>query len=214
MRAGLAVAAPCPILLFFRKCDVTTGHLWSFIPENDFMSTATMSNGLVEPVMQEFEAIFREHSDLVFGTACSIMRRGDDAEDVVQTVFIRLLRSGMPPEFRRNPKGYLYRAAINQSLTVLRDRRRHPTTDLGMVTAAESPAETNSKEEIQRKLHDAIAELRPQSAEIVILRYMHNRSDSDIANLLGKSRVTIAVRLHRARAELKRLLRASLGEEL
>ena len=178
------------------------------------MSAATTSNELVKPVMQEFEAIFREHSDLVFGTACSITRRGEDAEDVVQTVFIRLLRSGMPPEFRRNPKGYLYRAAINQALTILRDRRRHPTTDLGMVTAAEASADTNSKEEIHRKLHDAIAELPPQSAEIVVLRYMHNRSDADIANLLGKSRVTIAVRLHRAKAELNRLLRASLGEEL
>jgi len=208
------VAAPVRPWFFFQKHDVTTGYLWSFIPENDFMSSTTTSNGLVEPGMQEFEGIFREHADLVFATACSITRRGEDAEDVVQTVFIRLLRSGMPPEFRRNPKGYLYRAAINQSLTIIRDRRRHPTTDLGMVTAAESPADTNSKEEIHRKLHDAIAELPPQSAEIVILRYMHNRSDADIANLLGKSRVTIAVRLHRAKAELKRLLRASLGEEL
>ena len=178
------------------------------------MSTATTSNGLVEPVMQEFEGIFREHCDLVFGTACSITRRGEDAEDVVQTVFIRLLRSGMPPEFRRNPKGYLYRAAINQSLNIIRDRRRHPTTDLSLVTAAEPPADTNSSEEIHRKLHEAIAELHPQSAEIVILRYMHNRSDAEIAKLLGKSRVTIAVRLHRAKAELKKLLRASPGEEL
>src|SRR5438552_3282175 len=109
MRAELAVTAPCPILLFFRKCNVTTGRLWSFIPENDFMSTATMSNGFVEPVMQEFEGILREHSDLVFGTACSITRRGEDAEDVVQTVFIRLLRSGIPPKFQHNPKNYLYR---------------------------------------------------------------------------------------------------------
>ena len=123
------------------------------------MSTATTAIGLVEPVMREFEGIFREHADLVFGTARSIMQREEDAEDVVQTVFIRLLRSGMPTEFQRNPKGYLYRAAINQSLNIIRERRRHPTTDLSIVTAAEPPADTDSKEELHRKLHDAIAEL-------------------------------------------------------
>jgi DNA-directed RNA polymerase specialized sigma24 family protein len=43
---------------------------------------------------------------------------------------------------------------------------------------------------------------------------MHDYSDVDIAKLLGKSRVTIAVRLHRARVQLKKILRSSLGEEL
>src|ERR1044071_5389299 len=110
------------------------------------MSTTTTSNGLVGPVMQEFEAVFREHADLVFGTACSITRRGEDAEDVVQTVFIRLLRRGIPPEFRSNPKGYLYRAAINQSLNIIRARRRRPTTDLDTLEDPAAPADTSSKE--------------------------------------------------------------------
>lgn len=178
------------------------------------MSTVAMSEALVEPAMQEFEEIFREYSDLVFGTACNITKRGEDAEDVVQTVFIRLLQRGLPPEFRDNPKGYLYRAAINQSLNIIRTRRRHPTTDLKELEVPAAPTDESSKEEIDRKLHEAIAELHPQSAEIVILRYMGNFSDAEIAKLLGKSRVNIAVRLHRARVHLKKLLRASLGEEL
>jgi RNA polymerase sigma-70 factor, ECF subfamily len=173
-----------------------------------------LSDALVEPATRELEEIFREHSELVFGTACSITRRSEDAEDVVQTVFIRLLRRGMPPEFRSNPKAYLYRAAINQSLNIIRTRRRNPTAELDALEAPAATADTSSKEEIHRKLYEAIAGLHPQAAEIVLLRYMHNYSDADIAKLLGKSRVTIAVRLHRARAQLKKLLRASLGEEL
>jgi DNA-directed RNA polymerase specialized sigma24 family protein len=43
---------------------------------------------------------------------------------------------------------------------------------------------------------------------------MQGHSDAAIAKLLGKSRINIAVRLHRARAQVKKRLRDSLGEEL
>jgi RNA polymerase sigma-70 factor (ECF subfamily) len=178
------------------------------------MSTAVMSDAAIELLMEEFEAVFREHSDLVFGTACGITGKGEDAEDVVQTVFLRLLRRWMPPEFQKSPKAYLYRAAINQSLNIIRARRRHPTTDLELAGIPATPATASSDEAIHRKLYEAIGALHPQLAEIVILRYMHDYSDSEIATLFGKSRVSIAVRLHRARAQMKKLLRASLGEEV
>jgi RNA polymerase sigma-70 factor (ECF subfamily) len=47
----------------------------------------------------------------------------EDAEDVLQTVFLRLLRR-LPPDLQKNPKAYLYRAAVNQSLDLIRRRRR------------------------------------------------------------------------------------------
>src|SRR5262249_45308559 len=107
-----------------------------------------------------------------------------------------------------------YRAAINQSLNIMRTRRRHPITSLEQSAIPASPPDAGSEEVVHRKLYEAIAELDSQSAEILILRYMHERSDADIAKMLGKSRVTIAVRLHRAKAQLRKLLRTSLGDEL
>lgn len=167
-----------------------------------------------ETAVREFEAIFREYADLVFGTAYGITARREDAEDVVQTVFIRLWRRDVPVQFHKNPKAYLYRAAINQSLNILKTRKRHPTTDLADTDVA---ADTNSSERdevLQRKLYEAIAQLPDEAAGILILRYLHGYTDVAIAALLGKSRVTIAVRLHRAKTQLRRLLRLSLGEEL
>ena len=176
------------------------------------MSNAAIRDSVVEPLMREFEEIFRQHSDLVFATACRILARGEDAEDVVQTVFLRLFRRGISAEFRENPKAYLYRAAINESLNIIRTRRRHPTADLEEAGIHATPAHASADEAIHRKLYEAIAELHPESAEVIILRYMYDYSDAEIAKLLGKSRVTIAVRLHRARAQLRKLLRSSLGE--
>jgi len=178
------------------------------------MPRAVLSDAVAEPLMREFDEVFREHAALVFGTACEVTGKKEDAEDVVQTVFLRLLRRGLPPDFQRNPKSYLYRAGVNESLNIIRSRRRHPMETLEDSESPATPHDTRSHEIIHRKLYEAIAELHPVSAEAVILRYVHDFSDAEIAKLLGTSRVTVAVRLHRARVHLKKLLRASIAEEL
>jgi len=129
------------------------------------------------------------------------------------TVFMRLLRRGFPPDFHKNPSAYLYRAAINESLNILRTQKRRPTTKLEGVDVPATVSASTSGEITQRKVYEAIGALNPKDAEVVILRYAHDYSDAEIAELLGKSRVNIAVRLHRARAQLKNLLRTSLGEK-
>jgi RNA polymerase sigma-70 factor (ECF subfamily) len=70
-----------------------------------------------ESFPQEFEALFEEHYVLVCRTAYGVTGRVEDAEDVVQTLFLRLLQREKSPELLKNPKGYLYRAAVNLSLT-------------------------------------------------------------------------------------------------
>ena len=73
--------------------------------------------------------------------------------------------------------------------------------------------DSSSKEELYRQLHKAIAELSPEAAEMLILRYMHNHSDAEIAKMLGKSRGVVAVTLYRSRARLRKLIMQSPGDE-
>src|SRR5262245_40536379 len=94
----------------------------------------------------EFERLFREHSHFIYRTAYSVTGSSQDAEDVLQALFLGLLQRGLPPGLKENPKAYLYRAAVNLSLNTLRTRRRNvPATDVpGMAAAvdqAESPAD-------------------------------------------------------------------------
>jgi RNA polymerase sigma-70 factor, ECF subfamily len=160
---------------------------------------------------QEFEAIFQEHYVLVYRTAYGVTGRVEDAEDVVQTIFLRLLQRVRPPELLKNPKGYLYRAAVNLSLTIVQTRRQRAVTEDGEELAVSIPAPASSRaEDVHRKLYDAIAELKPKAAAIVILRYLHNHSDTEIAKMLGTSRGVIAVILYRSRARLRKLLDESL----
>ena len=84
-------------------------------------------------------------------------------------------------------------------MTIVNTRRRRALTETNEDQAVSVPARaSNRAEELHRKLYDAIAELKPKAASILILRYLHNYSDADIAKLLGTSRGVIAVTLFRA----------------
>jgi RNA polymerase sigma-70 factor, ECF subfamily len=164
----------------------------------------------VTSLTQDFEAFFNEHARFVYRTAYGVTGRHEDAEDVLQTIFLRLLRRNLPPELTENPKAYLYRAAVNASLDSIRLRRRHVLVeDAVLLQVPAVPAD--SAHDDHQWLYRAIAELKPEAAQILILRYVHDKSDAEIAKLLGVSRGTIALRLFRSRARLKRLLRARMG---
>lgn len=177
------------------------------------MSSVTVSGVSSGSHEQELEKLFREHYRMLYRTAYSILGTTADAEDVPQTVFLRLLRSGITPDVRVNPKGYLFRAAVNLSLNVLRSRKRHAVA--GDAERLEIPGDvsrSNLLEDTDSRLSEAIAQMEPEAAQLVILRYVHGQSDGDIAKMLGTSRGTIAMRLLRARARLKKLMQ-SLEEE-
>jgi RNA polymerase sigma-70 factor (ECF subfamily) len=177
------------------------------------MSIAAVPSG--EGLSQEFDELFREHFQFVYCTAYTVTGSRQDAEDVVQTIFLRLIRRDVPPSLRDGPKAYLYRAAVNESLNIIRSRKRHELTDdMERLEALSPPAADNPDDELQRSVVEAMAQLNPLAVEILILRYEHNHSDAEIAKMLGKSRGTIAVTLYRARARLKKLLRAALGDKL
>jgi len=172
-----------------------------------------MSTVLLSEPAQEFETIFTEHARLVYRTAYGVTGSHEDAEDVLQTIFLQLIRRHYPPDLRRNPEAYLYRAAVNSSLNIIRRRGRDVLVDDIEHFHISAPIDCTNSELEARRLYQAIAELKPEAAQIVILRYMHNKSDAEIARMLGKSRGTIALKLFRTRARLKKLLLANVGDE-
>jgi RNA polymerase sigma-70 factor (ECF subfamily) len=176
------------------------------------MSTAAMPDTMTASSTGEFDDLFRKHCDLVHATAYGVTGSYEDAEDIVQIIFLRILRRGLPPDFGKNPKAYLYRAAVNQSLTTIQSRRRRPMADTEPPDLPAPLDESAHAEEVHRQLYEAIAKLKPKNAEILILRYVHNYSDAQIAKFLGTSRGAVALSLYRSRGHLKKFLSASQGE--
>lgn len=77
----------------------------SIIEEQKLIAIATRETARCLP--EEFERIYREHSQFIYRTAYRITGNREDAEDVLQNLCVRMLRRELPPDFERNPKAYL-----------------------------------------------------------------------------------------------------------
>jgi RNA polymerase sigma-70 factor (ECF subfamily) len=173
------------------------------------MSTITVPNPKQSSQLENFEHVYSTYAPLVYRAAWGVLANREDAQDALQTTFLRLLRSGLPLDFQRNPNGYLYRAAVNAALDILKRRRRHPEQTLDLGQGVEMPVDQSRlrfDDETCERLHSAIARLNPNTAEVVMLHYMQRKSTTQIAQELGTSRSAIVLRLFRARAALRKLL--------
>src|SRR6266540_1258743 len=92
----------------------------------------------------DLEHIFREHHALVFRAAYRITGNAGDAEDVLQTVFLRLMKRDTDAEPIGNVPSFLHRSAVNAALDLMRSRqniRNMPLDELEPVLA--EPASRN-----------------------------------------------------------------------
>jgi RNA polymerase sigma-70 factor, ECF subfamily len=163
------------------------------------------------------EQVFLEHHQRVFRAAYRITGSAQDAEDVLQTVFLRLARKPSQAPAVGNLSSYLYRSAVNAALDVLRDRREKPAVGfeseerLPGGPGAEAPDRLQEASEIRDRLRRALARLSPQAAEAFTLRYLEGHENREIARMLGVSRVAVAVMLHRTRKRLQGELGTTTG---
>jgi RNA polymerase sigma-70 factor, ECF subfamily len=158
----------------------------------------------------DLENLFREHSELVFRSAYRVTGRTDDAEDVLQTVFLRLARQGQP-DLQPTPRAYLHRAAINAALDVVRVRRRTPAVPLEESQTIELAGDQETRLQIRRVIQSAISSLNGRAAEIFTLKYLEGYENGEIAEMLGISPLVLPVLLHRARARVRNEIRVYLG---
>jgi RNA polymerase sigma-70 factor (ECF subfamily) len=165
-----------------------------------------------EPLTHDqLSQLFADHHRRVLIAAYRVTGSMADAEDVAQTVFMRLgAGEGMPP---KNAGSYLYRAAVNGALDLLRRRK---TAAIEPIDAAESIASTRlsspetqvTRSELAAILRQAVSELSPRAAEMFTLRYIEELGNREIAALMGTSQAVVAVTLHQTRSKLKKRLLA------
>jgi RNA polymerase sigma-70 factor (ECF subfamily) len=163
------------------------------------------------------ERFWSEHSEAVFRAAYRVTGNPADAEDVLQTVFLRLARRG-DGDLADEAGGYLHRSAVNAALDIVRSRHRAGWVPLEPASGGETwaagapdPEREHSSRELLRNLRLAMARLSPRAAEIFALRYFEDLTNREIAVLLGISQGLVAVLLHRTRARLRKELAALEG---
>jgi RNA polymerase sigma-70 factor (ECF subfamily) len=150
--------------------------------------------------MAGFADLYERHSEAVFRAAIRVTGNRADAEDVLQTVFLRVLAGRDNATAGPLPVAYFRRAAVNAAVDLLRRRAVHaesPYDDGAPHAAIETP--TLLKEQLRR----ALATLDGDDATLFLLRYVEGLSNDELAALFQLEKNNVAVRLHRIRQRLQ-----------
>jgi RNA polymerase sigma-70 factor (ECF subfamily) len=159
------------------------------------------------------EGLFQRHHQRVFRTAHRVTGSAADAEDVLQTVFLRVARGQESVATAENPEAYFARAAINASLDLLRGRSRSKAVSiedvenrasLAAFVSKHDPAKHQEDRELRELLIEALSRLGPTAAQMFALRYFEGFSNGEIGKAMKTSSLVVGVTLHRARARLRK----------
>ena len=176
---------------------------------------AAIENIMVTQSSRELEDVFRAHQSCVLKAAYRVTGSIADAEDVAQSVFLRLARGTIDRSRISNLQSYLHRSAVNAALDLIRARSHREAVPVEAADELQanpslSPERAHSSTEIKTWLRRELAQLNPRTAEMFTLRYIEGLDNPEIARMMNTSQAVVAVTLHRTRARLKKSLRGIL----
>jgi RNA polymerase sigma-70 factor (ECF subfamily) len=148
--------------------------------------------------------LYVRFSDNVYGYICSIVRDEQEAEDLTQHVFMKLMTVIVQYKDHGVPfSGWLLRMARNVALDHLRRRRPTPTEE---VFGADDHVDEESRDRA-RDLHTALASLPDEQRDVMVMRHVVGLSPPEIAEQMGRTESSIHGLHHRGRRALQEELR-------
>ena len=147
-----------------------------------------------------FAELYERHYEAVFRAALRVTGNPADAEDVLQTVFVRVLARGGNIEDVPVPAAYFRRAAVNAAVDVLRRRelRGESVYDTEASHAAVQPPGL-----LKERLRRALAILDRDDASLFLLRHVEGSSIEELAGMFEIEKNNVTVKLHRIRLRLQ-----------
>ena len=148
--------------------------------------------------------LYVRFADDVCGYVASIVRNVDDAEDITQNVFAKLMTAIQKYEPRDVPfAAWILRVARNAALDHLRARRQIPFAEV----RTDDDGHEQLGFERSQALRDALLRLPHEQREVLVLRHLAGLSPTEIAQRLGKTEGSIHGLHHRGRGALQQVLR-------
>jgi RNA polymerase sigma-70 factor (ECF subfamily) len=159
-----------------------------------------------------FEELYRQHSARLYSLALRMTGSPDEAEDLLQDVFLHAHRKLRSFRGESSLGTWLYRLAMNQCLDYLRGRQAkmgRVTDSLDADTAAEpaSPAPAVPLAVNRVDLERAIAKLPEGCRAVFLLHDVEGFDHGEVAHILGISEGTSKSQVHKARVKLRAMLR-------
>lgn len=150
------------------------------------------------------ERLFHAYQPDIYRLCHRMLGRAEDAQDATQTTFIRAFRD--LSRFRGDSalRTWLYRIAVNESVSQLRRRK-----DVQTLEEAGEPSHDSSRGMLERVAVAAtLSRVSEAHRAILVLRFWEGLSYEELAQVLGISLPAAKMRLHRAREEFRRAYEA------
>lgn len=141
-----------------------------------------------------------KYKDIAYNLALSIVKNREDAKDITQDSFLKVLEN--IHRFRSDSKfsTWLYRIVYNQAIGFSKKESRSDTADYYVLV--DTSAENDNQEDKIQELYKAINLLDDSDRNIIMLFYLAEKSIKEIVQITGLSVSNIKVILHRARKKL------------
>lgn len=167
----------------------------------------------VPPWHAQYEALYREHSARVVRLCRLLLDDPQEAQEVAQEVFVKLLRQHHEPGRSTQWGAWLTRVAVN----ACRDRRRsgwwrwwrqrqQVIEEVEIVDSAPTPERAAMSREGRERIWEAFRELPRRQREVFVLRRLEGWSTGDVAGALGVSTGSVKRHLFRAVHHLRQVL--------
>jgi RNA polymerase sigma-70 factor, ECF subfamily len=171
---------------------------------------------------EAFRTLVERHSRAVFRVAYRLTGNRQDAEDVVQSTFLKAYTELPRFEARSGFATWLHRIAANCAVDLLRKRPRRtvaqgdddaaPIIDR-MPSADADPERLAAGRELRRRLEEAMTELTPLERAAFTLRHLEQQPIEVIASTLGLNSAATRHGIFRAVAKMRRALRPLMRME-
>lgn len=176
------------------------------------MTVTTEHGGATGSLHTRIEALFRAHIDAVYNVAYRVLWNAADAEDAVQAAFVKAFTRLDQLEDSDRARPWLLQITYREAITIVRRRRDVPTDPTEMPETSSTthgPDELAIARTVADQISEALSQLREDERIAVVLRDVEELPMREVADVLEIGLSAAKMRVHRGRAELRRLLSAS-----
>lgn len=180
------------------------------------MSTSdeTLATLTLNGDIDAFEVLLARYQKMVFKVGYRMMGQREEAEDVVQEVFLTIYSKMNQFNPQKKFSSWLYRITLNTCISRLRSKKNTVLSPFDESTFDPSdgwqyrvnPLTVLEQKELRHNIWDTLIQLPENYQVMLILRYQMDLSNQEIADTLGIKKDNVEVRMHRARKALRHQL--------
>lgn len=165
-----------------------------------------------------FEILMRRHNQRIYRIVRGILNDDAEAEDVMQDAYVRSYQHLAGFEGRSTFVTWLSRIAMHEAFARVRRFKKQTSLESeeapAMVNSQNSPERSVANMELHNALETAISSLPQKYRMVIVMRDVEEMTTAETANTLDISEESVKVRLHRARALVRRTLYRQSGQNV